>query len=511
MGKVKITNNMGKVKITNKAFIETVLSKKQIEVGIVDFTGINIEDFKLIKQHQVAKAIITKASLYTDRQIELLLEKALPEVYIAPPLPLEFIDLWEGVLFDINIGAIKKAVVPVHIGNHWAAMVIKQNADTSYQIIYTDSGGKALSSRKNGIIIKNMLEILFPSLQNKVDNFIDLSFIKQQQKADCGAFTVDNLVKLTRENTNKSIQELETLLLKGNQAAQNLRKIHNGVLSLEPQIPKIDDEEQVVKVLKYAASLKKGSIAQCIIETQYDIGAIKSIKAIKDNYLSAMERGFDFANEFIRAINSNYTFNNEQVSKDCTKLFRINVHLKTKTSDGLLMTSEWKNLGVNEAKCANLLQQATCLGKAPMIEYFAKEAHSEDIESLQSIEVIKDAYIAALEKGFNYTYTRAFLAAIEQNYTFNEKVAQELAKLTQLNAKYKSNNPDDVLTNPDWVSFTLKIKEEKAFKLLEEATCLGKAPMIEYFAKEAHSEDIESLQSIEVIKDAYIAALERSE
>ena len=107
----------------------------------------------------------------------------------------------------------------------------------------------------------------------------------------------------------------------------------------------------------------------------------------------------------------------------------------------------------------------------------------KDIESLQSIDLIKDAYLVVLQKGFGYT--KEFIKAIQSNYKFSGKVAQDFAKLVQIDTTFRTKTAEELLNSQEWNNLGVT-----ATTLLQEAVSLGKGHMVKYLADHAHSKDM---------------------
>lgn len=99
-------------------------------------------------------------------------------------------------------------------------------------------------------------------------------------------------------------------------------------------------------------------------------------------------------------------------------------------------------------QAVKILQEAVSLGKGHMVKYLADHAHSKGIESLKSIDLIKDAYLGVLQKGFGYT--KEFIKAIQSNYKFSGKVAQDFAKLVQIDTTFRTKTTKELLDSFAW-------------------------------------------------------------
>ena len=187
---------------------------------------------------------ITKTSWYSEDQINTLLKHYLPEdkYFIAAQSQLE-----HKSLIEMNVIAAIKAVtnegkisvLPIQIhGNHWVAAVIRERfpGEKVLQVIFNNPMGSALSNE--GLNAFNFLNPInnnltggwtFPGLR-------DLKLKQQKNSCDCGPFTVDNLVKLAKEDnlsglSDKQIIDVSKLEHPNDGSACHIRKEHMKILN----------------------------------------------------------------------------------------------------------------------------------------------------------------------------------------------------------------------------------------------------------------------------------------
>jgi hypothetical protein len=105
----------------------------------------------------------------------------------------------------------------------------------------------------------------------------------------------------------------------------------------------------------------------------------------------------------------------------------------------------------SDESASTLLGKVVLLGKTQMVKYLAEHAHLQDMESIKSIDLIKDTYSDFLKKGFGYT--KRFLTGIKQNYVFNDpNVAKDFAKLVQIDTKFRTKTAEELLNSEEWQS-----------------------------------------------------------
>lgn len=123
------------------------------------------------------------------------------QISIAPSIEFERKEL---LVENISVAAKevmdsnKIAVMPIHLhNNHWTALVIKKQADGSLQILYNDPKGNSLMSEKNsGALLKAISKV------NAEFTLVDIRLKQQDNDDDCGPYTIENLVKLAKEDTS---------------------------------------------------------------------------------------------------------------------------------------------------------------------------------------------------------------------------------------------------------------------------------------------------------------------
>ena len=114
----------------------------------------------------------------------------------------------------------------------------------------------------------------------------------------------------------------------------------------------------------------------------------------------------------------------------------------------------------SDESASMLLGKAVLLGKETIVKYLAEHAHSQDMESIKSIDLIKDAYSDFLKKGFGYT--KRFLTGIKQNYIFNDpNVARDFAKLVQIDTKFRTKTVEELLNSKEWQNLGITPSESK--------------------------------------------------
>ncbi len=87
-------------------------------------------------------------------------------------------------------------LMPIHLhGNHWAAAIVRMQANGNIQLIYNDPMGGGLESQPNAMKLVTAVQ----AVVNGVD-IIDLRLRQQNNGNDCGPFTVDNLLRLAADN-----------------------------------------------------------------------------------------------------------------------------------------------------------------------------------------------------------------------------------------------------------------------------------------------------------------------
>jgi energy-coupling factor transporter ATP-binding protein EcfA2 len=183
---------------------------------------------------------ITRNNWYSDEQIrEILLRSLGEDTNIAPAIEIAnhflFSEILETKIQQTLEGGIT-TVIPVHLnGNHWAGMVIKRS-DNGLQIIYNDPLGKPMPEPE--WIVEQITGIVH-SLTEGVVVPTPIDLMKKQQKNDddCGPFTVDNLLRLAREDTSGKEAEAMSSLLHDEGSAVNLRRDHCEILGQSETIP----------------------------------------------------------------------------------------------------------------------------------------------------------------------------------------------------------------------------------------------------------------------------------
>ena len=429
---------MYKIAVDKEAFNTVALNEEQISALVSESFTVPSEEFAKFKRSASIKPKIIKDGVwYNDRHIDVLLQRAnLKDTYIAPmayltlPLPDLWHDIFAGIKDQFETKNFNKAIIPVNTGGrHWVGIVIKKNGDCdNYQIIYTDSGGKALLSYEGGVDVINLIqEIYFPSESGH--GVIDVS-CKQNSKGTCGGFTIASVIAIANAETNSTQQELKDLLVSGRVAAKNLRAIHNEVLSYYQAQEATQIKGNGVqggKTLIYAVSLKnKGQMAFVLEETERpkDIESIRELSVIKRSYELALGKGPSFIKAFLSAM-ERFNFDSPEIAHGFIELKAIVE--KYKTAAEVLESAEWKSIGAKPgAEGIEFLESVVSKGKAEMLTELTSNAHLKVVEELSSISPFKKACEKSLEKGL--VYTKKFIGALQKNYSFDPKVAQDLAK-----------------------------------------------------------------------------------
>jgi tetratricopeptide (TPR) repeat protein len=83
-------------------------------------------------------------------------------------------------------------LMPIHLhGNHWAAAIVRMQANGQIQVIYNDPLGDHLEYQPNAMRLRAALQSVVEGT-----DIIDLRLRQQNNGNDCGPFTVDNLLRL---------------------------------------------------------------------------------------------------------------------------------------------------------------------------------------------------------------------------------------------------------------------------------------------------------------------------
>jgi len=156
------------------------------------------------------------------------------EVRVIAQTQFEHRDLLTANLSDAVITVIDtgtSAVIPIHLhGNHWAAAIVRRQADSTIQVIYNDSMGNSIQDEHNALEFVKVIQKIAPTA-----NIIDLRLKQQHNSNDCGPFTVDNLIKLARaiglDNLNRDeIIEKHLLAVPRDGSAIDIRREHAEIL-----------------------------------------------------------------------------------------------------------------------------------------------------------------------------------------------------------------------------------------------------------------------------------------
>lgn len=450
---------MSKIAVDKEAFNTRALNEEQISALVSESFTVPSEEFTKFKRSASIKPKIIKDGVwYNDRHIDVLLKRAnLKDTYIAPtayltlPLPDLWHDIFAGIKDQFETKNFNKAIIPVNTeGRHWVGIVIKKNGDSdNYQVIYTDSGGKALSSYKGGIDVINLIqEIYFPSESGH--GVIDVS-CKQNSKGTCGGFTIASVIAIAKAETNSNQQVLKDLLVSGRVAAKNLRAIHNEVLSYYQAQEATQIKGNGVqggKTLIYAVSLKnKGQMAFVLEETERpkDIESIRELSVIKRSYELALGKGPSFTKAFLRAM-ERFNFDSPEIAQGFIELKAIVE--KYKTAAEVLESVEWKSIGAKPGAAGiEFLESVVSKGKAEMLTELTSNSHLKVVEELSSISPFKKACERSLEKGL--VYTKKFIGALQKNYSFDPKVAQDLNELSKIVVSH--NTFSEIVESEDWI------------------------------------------------------------
>lgn len=118
-------------------------------------------------------------------------------------------------------------LIPIHLhGNHWAAAVVRRQADGNIQVIYNDPLGESLESQPNAANLVAAVQGVNPAAR-----VVDLQLRQQRNGYDCGPFTVDNLLQIARaeglDNANREeIVKMGILARPENGSAIEIRRDH---------------------------------------------------------------------------------------------------------------------------------------------------------------------------------------------------------------------------------------------------------------------------------------------
>jgi uncharacterized protein with HEPN domain len=127
-------------------------------------------------------------------------------------------------------------VMPIHLhGNHWVGAIVRRQADGIIQVIFNNSLGHSIELEPNALAFVQNIQAAVAQNDGSTPNIVDLCFIQQQNGDDCGAWTVDNLVRLaTTQNlddlSRDEIIQAAHLQQTGNGNAYDIRTTHNLVL-----------------------------------------------------------------------------------------------------------------------------------------------------------------------------------------------------------------------------------------------------------------------------------------
>ena len=159
-------------------------------------------------------------------------------------------------------------------------------------------------------------------------------------------FITDSQDVALQQDYQQLLQELD---LKKNHpyAIYKIIESKAKIRELQIQIDKDNEKQVVVKLLDEVVTLGKSHMVKYLADHAHskDIEYIRSIEPIKDAYRVFLDKGFGYTKIFLRGIKKNFTFDSLSVARDFDELVHIDTTFRKKTSQELLASSEWKNLG----------------------------------------------------------------------------------------------------------------------------------------------------------------------
>ena len=243
-----------KAEVTNT--VELILSTVAAECAVENISENNLEDYfnlyrdeKLIlNNNKINNLMIENTNSLINKLLHLKLDDK-DQISISPITIFEHKNLLivsVTTAIEEVMGNGKIAVMPIYLGvNHWAALVIKKQIDSSLQILYNDPKGNSLMHEKNSSTI-----IRFISKINSKMTIVDIGF--KQENDDEGFVTVDNLIKLaTSDTSNLNKKQLQKLLKTDNYdvAICNQQSIEFDIESLHAQAELFSNSKNEVKTV----------------------------------------------------------------------------------------------------------------------------------------------------------------------------------------------------------------------------------------------------------------------
>jgi len=208
-------------------------------VGI--FRRMAEDEQKILEQ----KAVMLKENnyLYEDNDIAILLEATLKDnnkISIQPAISLSnenhHTEISRHIIKEsinlINNNNKDSAIIPINTGHeHWVALAITKDVNGEIFFTYNDPIGTPITQRTNLI---EMIKELAPK-----GKIIDLQAPQQQNVYDCGAFVVDNLIKMAQSKNILTTEESKNMgsklrakhaeIIRGEQVIKKACEIRNGL------------------------------------------------------------------------------------------------------------------------------------------------------------------------------------------------------------------------------------------------------------------------------------------
>jgi hypothetical protein len=146
--------------------------------------------------------------------------------------------------------------------------------------------------------------------------------------------------------------------------------------------------------------------------------------------------------------------------------------LLTGNNNAQVLRQNHNKILISQADATTLLQEAVSLERKAMIEFLTKNAHLKQIESIESIDPIKDALIIAFGKDSalkDFAHAGKFLTLMSRNYSFsNPKIAKDFANLIKITVQHQKLTAEELRNTQEWQSLGGDLAVDQVHKLATE-------------------------------------------